>query len=754
MAGAIPIRLLAQVDGVFSVIDPQTHPVPHFDIISYRWGTTIEPYTCGIPGVEWPIVLAPAKLEEIKRLMVAADIAYLWADSVCINQSAPAEKAGEIAKMYEYYKSARRCHVLLDMDDVWDPQGIVDDLRFLGHVLSYIGGAALATEARLGDNLTRRLAAWADDEPWAFELDRGVVRSAGIEMGVVNCYATCIHRVRSLFRNLYFSRVWTFQEMLLGKNITMWGINDTHISYIGEFEVWMDLAIDAQDKAVKLLDWIEESRVLTTGAVGLILRVIEEDRIRLTTLQIQVMGISGARTDIISGGPHWWLENHRGVGNVFSAISIRERECFDPADVFRGLLGVFHGLFSADEIARDMSGKDLDKIQFNFFRQLSIKTGFAWTKLAISSGQRGEWDWIPVLPSSSKMLTTDCFAGVVKLGRLATKQPHLAKSQAFTGLAGKPRQYMTIKLTRQAADPVFHFTFRGCNCGKSVSTGLFKREKIPDLSQAASARDVRKDETGRALVQCATLLGSVMDPGGDHVAFRKRLLRKLQPEWAISDPNAKPTRWEDRCVSGTFWEHAHPHFLRSHNLSMNLRMADVTGCVLRLENESTAGLSCEVRVRCGCVVVAPFSLVFEAITAVEGSFLGDAAAEMDRDNRIILQDGLGLVQVGDVGKTFHLVAFEGDVDSYKAYASVCRKTKEGKPAVPLKPWPRGRALVPADFSHDMSDVMRDYGYLRIEGSGNLLILRNGPIGNYKLVGVCIDDYITSKKDKISNVTIR
>jgi len=33
---------------------------------------------------------------------------------------------------------------------------------------------------------------------------------------------------------LYFSRVWTFQEMLIGKNIAMWGINEKSISCIGE----------------------------------------------------------------------------------------------------------------------------------------------------------------------------------------------------------------------------------------------------------------------------------------------------------------------------------------------------------------------------------------------------------------------------------------------------------------------------------------------------------------------------------------
>src|SRR4029079_12968481 len=98
-----------------------------------------------------------------------------------------------------------------------------------------------------------------------------------LAMGVLTFYSPCVSHVKSLFDNPYFFRVWTFQEMILGKNITMWGINQEKISHIGELSIWMDLAIDSQDKAVKLLKWIRESRALKTGSVNAILRIIEED---------------------------------------------------------------------------------------------------------------------------------------------------------------------------------------------------------------------------------------------------------------------------------------------------------------------------------------------------------------------------------------------------------------------------------------------------------------------------------------------
>ena len=79
--------------------------------------------------------------------------------------------------------------------------------------------------------------------------------------------------------------MWTFQEMILGKKITMWGLNPKSISCIGELHVWIDLVTDSKDKAYKLQEWIEDSRVMKTGSVNTILRIIEEDKLPLKTLQ-------------------------------------------------------------------------------------------------------------------------------------------------------------------------------------------------------------------------------------------------------------------------------------------------------------------------------------------------------------------------------------------------------------------------------------------------------------------------------------
>jgi hypothetical protein len=759
MAATLPSRLLGLINGQFQVFNPRSPGAPTvdaFDIISYTWSAPRPEYRCGIPGVTWNLTIDWKKIEEIKNLMSRSEVRpFMWVDCLCINQSDKTEKSFEISKMYEYYKSARQCHILIDMPKLWDQQKIVDDLKFVDHILSNMVGASLASETKLSENVISRLSKWATDAEWAFPLEKSLVRSASIDMGLLNCYATCTKCVASLFDNFYFSRVWTFEEMLLGKNITMWAIHDMKIAPIGQFDTWMDLATDSNDKAVKLHTWIQECRVLNTSSVNAILGVIEDDMQILGSIQLQVKGISCARTDIITGGPRWWHENQKGISNIFSAISITPRSCYNRGDIFKGLLGVFHGLFTPEEIRSEMKGDDLGNLSFIFFKQLSLKTGDAWTRLAISRGEREEWDWIPMVANPPTVMSTDCFAGVVRLGRL--KENGSAKAIANTGIDGSPKKYIKILLHEGNGD--FQLIFNGCNCGKSVKTGrVFGHESIPPHAQP---EDITTDETGRRLVQFATMLGSILDPAGDIVEYRKRLLDKLQPTWDITDPIAKPTNWIDRCVNGTFWETPYSRTdFRPHNMTMNYRMRDIKSCRSRLHNESTKKITCEVRVNCGCTIFAPFSMIFHAITAIEGSSLGNVTANLEQD-RIILQDGMGLVQVGDACKIFDLIAFDGEDDAHKKYAHECRSTRIDKQVVTDTKWPKGRALVRADFSHDLKDGMRDYGYvptgenenIQSTGSGNLLICRKHPLDPYKIIGVCIEDEIKNKKAGHS-VTIR
>lgn len=509
-------------------------------------------------------------------------------------------------------------------------------------------------------------------------------------------------------------------------------------------------------------------------------------------LQTMVRGIDAARTDIINGGQYWWVENQKGISNIFSAISITPRECGHMPDLFRGLLGIFSGLFTPAEIETQISGDDIEKISFAFFKQLSTRTGASWTRLSLGSRDRGEWDWIPVMeqrhdlnaiqenageveekpegeseedivekskedeaeeeaekgeganvpqkkkPMKKNLVKTDIFAGVTTLGYLRAKGR--TETGGLTGLLGTPRKLMQIHLKEE--NPEFHFVFRGCNGGKKLSNGLFRR------SQRIATQDhpmvVTPDETGRRLAQCATVLGCLLDPGSNVLEYKNRLLSKLNPLWEVTDPSARPNFWPERCVSGTIWaEAACPALLRTHNMSMNYRLPAITACESRLAQGSTARISCELRVNCGCTVTAPFSLIFEAVTAVQGSPLGGIVGGCDNDDRITLNDGLGLVQIGDLGKTFNLVAFGGDLSFYRNHAILCRTTKNGKPVPAPGFCPAGRALIRSDFKHHPLNLFRNYGYVRT-GAGNLLICRSHPLASYRIKGVCVDHSIQGK----------
>lgn len=75
--------------------------------------------------------------------------------------------------------------------------------------------------------------------------------------------------------------------MLLGKNLTMYGINPQRIFCIGELETWIDLATDCKDTAFKLQKWIDDSRLVKSTSVNTILRIIDDDGVDLDFLLMQ-----------------------------------------------------------------------------------------------------------------------------------------------------------------------------------------------------------------------------------------------------------------------------------------------------------------------------------------------------------------------------------------------------------------------------------------------------------------------------------
>lgn len=96
MASLLPSRLLSCIKEDFSVIDPRTHAVKHFDIISYDPESKVSSYQCSIDGVNWDVDVPPDSVEKIRIFMIQAEVQYIWVGSLCIDQN------DEVAKKYEY----------------------------------------------------------------------------------------------------------------------------------------------------------------------------------------------------------------------------------------------------------------------------------------------------------------------------------------------------------------------------------------------------------------------------------------------------------------------------------------------------------------------------------------------------------------------------------------------------------------------------------------------------------------------------
>jgi hypothetical protein len=208
MASDLPPRLFRRTNDDFQVISTLDIKFDaKFDIISYTWGDTVSPYSSGIPGVSWKLRISPKKIGDIKRLMIHDNIEYLWVDCICLHQEDEQEKGIELGSMYKYYKSARKCYVLMDMDEAWNPQDVVNNLKFIDHILSNMKGTTLTPESNLTKNMIKRLSEW-ETSKWTFPVDLPIAKAAAIDIGVLNCYSTCIRQVKSIFRNAYFTRVW------------------------------------------------------------------------------------------------------------------------------------------------------------------------------------------------------------------------------------------------------------------------------------------------------------------------------------------------------------------------------------------------------------------------------------------------------------------------------------------------------------------------------------------------------------------
>lgn len=199
-------------------------------------------------------------------------------------------------------------------------------------------------------------------------------------------------------------------------------------------------------------------------------------------------------------------------------------------------------------------------------------------------------------------------------------------------------------------------------------------------------------------------------------------------------------------MSGTEWES--PVSFKPHNMAVEYAMSHITDCDSPLENDRTADIVCDVTVNCGCTFTAPYSWGLEAISSIKGSSLGAVKMVVDKDGRIERKGGIRLLpSAGNVGESFDLVAFGGDVKFYERQAARCRKESQKRPENVERRMPTARVLMRAGFTYEKRDFLRQYGFVDTGGCGNLLLCRKKPGDSDQVVGVCIDDEMLTRREK-------
>ena len=621
-------------------------------------------------------------------------------------------------------------------------------------------------------NSDGRLHDWSKGT-WNFPLVESEMGLDALEMSLLNGYSTCVRQVQSLMADPYFSEAWVFQEMMLAKDVGLWGFNDVAGSYIslGDFRTWADAILRALGTCRGLQGWIKGLIGPESATVNAVLNILDEDLRSLETLPREMDGINDSRADILKEGSLWWHNGEYRIANLFSVYSSRPRVGTQGRDIFSALLGIFSGLFTPNEIRETLTRHiAIDDTSFVFLQRLSLATGCAWTRRALSYTKRTRFNWIPAERHNGmgSGLSSEFFADVFCLGRL-TKGGLVRTPKYYTGLSGVPRQYMTINFQEKNRNPKFRFVFTGCNCGKEIRTSSRGTKPIPPA--VGHSTFMRGMETGEALVRSATILGSFLVTGDMIstsaktwiVRYRRELLSRLDPHWHVSNPDAIPVDWMDECVRGTPWE---PPRLQMgfHNMSVNYTLEDLTDCGSRLYDKRRASMMCELTVNCGCTIVAPLPFIMEALIASavrgKGRYSGPFSvikSQSAPEPTMPAKDELGLRRLAEPGNTWHMLAFGGDTEAHVSEATRCRKT-DSRVTHLLTHWPEWRALVGDNFQHSrVSNMLRKYGTLDSKGCSPLLISRESPVSHYSIIGIWMDggrDDWAIRDFKKSSVTIQ
>jgi Heterokaryon incompatibility protein (HET) len=167
----------------------ELNAAPPFDSVSYVWGDPKVTAEIKVGGISTQITVNLCAA--LKRLREKADVQWIWADALCINQNDSAEKNHQVLLMRQIYRRAGRVFSWLGEGD--------EDTHLAFALIERWADAILSTSPDLRS--------WPDGE--AMRAALATVENPFDEQAWA--------ALRSLFRKTYWQRIWIVQEVFLAR---------------------------------------------------------------------------------------------------------------------------------------------------------------------------------------------------------------------------------------------------------------------------------------------------------------------------------------------------------------------------------------------------------------------------------------------------------------------------------------------------------------------------------------------------------
>lgn len=171
--------------------------------LSYVWGSPNPPRSIFLGGKRKNI--GPSLFEALKEFRDPSVPALLWVDALCIDQSSVSEKNHQVGMMGPIYNRAGCVLIWVDDKETMPPRyslvGMGNPIFFVMNTLSLFELFLFSPMYEVGSN--------KKEQPILDKLEK--LSSGWMQL----------HSVKELFTRSYWTRVWTMQEALLGRNMLL-----------------------------------------------------------------------------------------------------------------------------------------------------------------------------------------------------------------------------------------------------------------------------------------------------------------------------------------------------------------------------------------------------------------------------------------------------------------------------------------------------------------------------------------------------